>query len=106
MRLSAGVEVLPAGNNIFANYLARVAYRLGVFYDQEYIQPDGITDINTVGLTGGLSIPLGVPGTRLDVISEIGRRGQTGNGLVRDTFFKFGLNLNIGERWFVKRKLG
>lgn len=106
LRLSTGVEVLPAGNNIFASYLSRVAYRLGVFYDQEYIQPDGLTNINTVGLTGGMSIPLGVPGTRLDVISEIGRRGQTGNGLVRDTFFKFGLNLNIGERWFVKRKLG
>ncbi len=106
VRLSGGVELLPAGNNIFAGYASRVAYRIGVFYDQEYIQPDGITNVNSVGFTGGMSVPLGVPGTRLDIISEIGRRGTTGNGLVRDSFFKFGLNLNIGERWFVKRKLG
>ena len=106
IRVSGGAEVLPAGRDVFAPYWERVAYRLGFFYDQGYISPDGITDINTIGITAGLSVPMGVPGTRVDIISEVGRRGQTLNGLVRDTFFKFGLNLNIGERWFVKRKLG
>ncbi|NND73059.1 MAG: hypothetical protein HKN43_15910 [Rhodothermales bacterium] len=106
IRLSAGAEVLPAGRDVFAPYWERVAYRLGFFYDQGYISPDGVNDVNTIGITAGLSVPMGVPGTRVDITTEVGRRGQTQNGLVRDTFFKFGLNLNIGERWFVKRKLG
>ena len=104
--MSAGLEVVPGGSDLFAGYFERVAYRIGFFYDQGYIKPDGVSDINSYGVTTGLSLPLGVPGTRVDIISEVGRRGTTGNGLVRDTFFKFGLNLNIGERWFVKRKLG
>ena len=62
-------------------------------------------DINTLALTGGLSLPSFVPGTRLDINMEVGARGTTEQNLVRDVFYGVSVILNIGERWFVKRKL-
>ncbi len=62
-------------------------------------------DINTLALTGGLSLPAFTPGTRLDINVEVGTRGTTDQNLVRDVFYGVSATLNIGERWFVKRKL-
>ena len=105
LRLSAGFELLPAGANLLDSYLKRVAYRLGFYYDQAYVSPIEGADINTLALTGGLSLPAFTPGTRLDINLEVGTRGTTDQNLVRDIFYGVSATLNIGERWFVKRKL-
>lgn len=105
LRLSAGAEWLPAGANLLDSYLNRVAYRLGFYYDQAYVTPIEGVDINMLALTGGLSLPAFVAGTRLDINVEVGSRGTTDQNLVRDVFYGISATLNIGERWFVKRKL-
>ncbi len=105
LRLSAGVEWLPAGVNLLDSYLKRVAYRLGFYYDQAYVSPVEGIDINTLALTGGLSMPAFTPGTRLDINFEVGTRGTTDQNLVHDLFYGMSATLNIGERWFIKRKL-
>lgn len=104
-RLSAGVEIVPAGNDVFASYIQRVAYRLGGYFEDGYVTPAAGTSIDAYALTGGVSLPTLVPGTRLDVNVEIGRRGTTDADLVRDTFYRVAVNVNIGERWFTQRKL-
>jgi hypothetical protein len=105
IRLSTGVELWPAGSDPAAPFFQRVAYRLGAFYDRAYVSPNPAFDLNTVALTGGLSIPTMFPGTRLDVNVEVGSRGTTDHGLVRDLYYRIGANVNIGERWFERRKL-
>lgn len=106
IRLSAGVELLPAGRNLLASYIKRVAYRFGFYYDTSYIRPVQGVNIRTVAVTGGLSLPTLVPGTRIDINLEVGTRGTTSNGLVRDMFYRVGATINFGELWFSKRKLG
>ncbi len=103
-RLSAGVEVFPAGKNAFSPYLSKIAYRVGFFADNSYISPDPDTRINSLGITLGASIPTAVAGTRIDINFEAGNRGVAEDLLIKDRFYKFGLNLNVGERWFVKRR--
>lgn len=109
LRLSAGAEVLPAGSDLLAPYLQRVAYRLGAYYDQAYVTPNlaagGPAQLRTLALTGGLSLPSLIPGTRIDVNLEVGTRGTTDANLVRDVFYRVSANVNIGERWFRNRKL-
>ena len=106
VRLSAGFEFLPAGGNLLASYIKRVAYRFGFYYDTSYTRPVRDVTIRTYAVTGGLSLPTLVPGTRLDINLEVGTRGTTDNGLVRDMFYRVGATLNFGELWFSKRKLG
>lgn len=104
VRLSGGLELFPAGDSRTASYLARTAYRLGGYYNQAYAHPQE-NDIRTLALTGGVSLPTQFPGTRLDLNMEVGTRGTTQDGLVRDVFYGFSLNVNFGERWFQERKL-
>ncbi len=105
-RISVGTEWVPAGKDALAGYGARIGYRFGLFYDESYISPSATTTINAIGATVGFSFPTLLPGTRVDLNTEVGKRGTTDNGLVRDVFLKIGLNVNVGERWFLKRKLG
>ncbi len=105
VRAGGGVEFLPAGSNQLASFVARIAYRLGFYYDQSYVSPRAGERINTVGVTGGLSLPTLAAGTRIDINLEVGRRGSTEHDLVRDVFYRLSANVNIGERWFQKTKL-
>ena len=104
-RFSGGLEFRPAGANLLDSYFRRVAYRLGFYYDTGYVSPAQDVDISTLAITGGVSLPALLPGTRLDVNFALGSRGSADRTLVRDQFVTLSATLNIGERWFVKRKL-
>ena len=106
LRVSLGVELLPGGNDLFSSYLKRIAYRVGVFTDKSYVQPIAGETLRTMGASAGLSFPTRIPGTRIDMNFQVGRRGNTDNGLIKETFYRFGINVNIGERWFQKTRLG
>lgn len=105
-RLSAGVEYWPGAQRLFSGFFTRMAYRFGVYSDVDYISPDPSREIRSFGLTGGLSVPSRIPGTTLDLNIDVGRRGTTENGLIRNRYIRFGLNLNFGERWFDRLPLG
>ena len=110
LRLSGGLEVVPAGEDQVAPYFARAAYRLGGYYEQLYVKPfsgSDLTaqDVRTLAVTGGVSLPTLISGTRLDLNLAVGTRGTTEQNLVRDVFYRVSLNVNIGERWFQQRRL-
>lgn len=105
VRLSAGAEVVPAGNRPFGPYFTRIAYRVGFLYDRNYVDPVAGYALNTYALTGGLSLPTLLPGTQLDLNVEVGTRGKAENLLVQDRYYRIGLIVNIGERWFERQKL-
>lgn len=105
LRTSAGVEWVPAGNDFTESYLQRTAYRFGFYYDGSYLSLAPEAELRTLALTGGVSLPTLLPGTRLDLNLEVGRRGTTDAELVRETFYRVLVSVNIGERWFEKRKL-
>ena len=104
-RLSAGAEVVPAGEDQFAGYFARTGYRFGAYVERLYVRPDRSTNLHTYALTGGLSLPASISGTRIDINGSVGRRGTTEGALVRDTFYSVSVHVSIGERWFQERKL-
>lgn len=110
VRASAGVEWLPAGNERNRPFFARTAYRLGGYYEQSYVGAGTLPGPNTSGVdvmaaTGGISLPTPLYGTRVDVGFEVGTRGTTDDNMVRDLFYGISLNINLGERWFQRRKL-
>ena len=105
-RVSGGFEFIPAGNDLLEPYFRRVGYRFGLFFDPLYLSADEEKSVNTIAVTGGLSLPTRLPGTRIDLNIEAGMRGAQEVGLVRERFIRFGLNLNVGERWFLKTRLG
>ncbi len=105
VRLSGGFEYVPAGNRPFEPYWRRVAYRLGGSFDKGYVDPIAGEGIETLALTGGFSLPTLLAGTQVDLNLEAGTRGSASGDLVRDRYYRVGLNINIGERWFQRQKL-
>jgi hypothetical protein len=106
VRASTGIELWPGSGRPFASYGAMIAYRLGVYTDRAYVSPMEGQSIRSVGITGGLSLPSLVPGTTIDLNVDVGQRGQSDAGLVKDRYIRFGLNINFGERWFDRLPLG
>jgi hypothetical protein len=107
LRVGGGFQFVPAGADRSRAYFARTAYRLGGYYDRTYFDAlDVDEDITTLALTGGLSLPAVLPGARFDLGVEVGTRGTTDGGLVRDLFIKGSATINFGERWFRERRLG
>lgn len=105
-RLSVGTEVVPAGEgDALSGFFANTAYRLGVYTERLYVRPDSRTNVHTHAVTGGMSFPTSLSGTRIDLTLRAGTRGTTENTLVRDNFFGVALHINFGERWFQERKL-
>ena len=104
-RVSGGVEFLPAGDRFFTSFWERVTYRLGGYYDTGYVTQPTATGASgdrlaALAVTGGLSLPALLPGSRLDLGLEVGQRGEAVGALVRDRFLKFNVALTLGERWF------
>lgn len=103
-RASTGVELMP-GDASSGSFFARMAYRLGGYYEQSYAAPVPGEAIRVRAVTAGLSLPTSFSGTRIDLNVEAGTRGTTDQNLVRDGFYGLSINVNIGERWFQERKL-
>ena len=104
LRVGGGVEVTPAGRDRTTGILSRTSYRLGGYAERGLYSPDG-RSVQTLALTGGLSIPNRYSGARFDLGFEVGTRGQAEGSLVRDVFARGSLTINFGERWFIRRRI-
>ncbi len=98
-RIGIGGEILPR-KEASADFLQKVAYRLGVFYHASNIRVAG-SGINEVGITGGVGLPM-FGDTRFSIGIEYSIRGTTANNLQKDNIIRVSLTLNAGELWFVR----
>lgn len=88
-------------------YFKRVDYRLGFSYDKTYVQMNG-QNINQTAFTFGLGLPLSSYARssfyKLNLSTEIGKRGKIGNGLIQEGFINFHLGFMLNDRWFQRFK--
>ncbi len=97
-----GAEFLPNANN-YNNYLSRVRYRIGFFYDNSYLKLRE-KHLSEYAVTLGFGLPLRGVKTALNVGFQLGTRGTTQADLIRESYLKLVIGFSIYERWFVKRK--
>jgi hypothetical protein len=98
--------------NALSNYWATVDYRLGVIYNQSYLDVqtgNSSTNITDKAITIGFGFPLR-PGLtssfyKINFAAEIGTRGTEANGLVKENYVNFHLSFSLNDRWFTKYKL-
>lgn len=98
-RLGVGAERI-GNRDPQAQWLDRVAYRLGFAYHGTYYRVNN-EPINEWTITGGVGIPFGFDG-RINLAMEYGQRGLTGNNLIKDTIVRFTFGLSLSEQWFVR----
>lgn len=90
------------------NYFRRIAYRAGVRMENSGFLVNN-EEINNFGITFGMGLPMGFEYSNINIGLEVGRRGATVNGLVRESYFKLSLGLSLNasgpNRWFQKRQI-
>jgi len=100
-RYRIGGFFIPNYNSI-SSYWHRVVYRAGARYEENGINVSG-EDINEFGISFGVGLPVGRFYSNLNLGFEIGSRGTTNNGLVKENFFNTFISLSLNDNWFEKR---
>ena len=105
--VSAGAEFTPRHTTI-SGYFSRVTYRFGGFYEHGLICLEGNDDkshnINKVGVTAGMSLPLPRTLSKVNLALEVGQYGTREGGLIQEHYAKMSVGISVFERWFMKRK--
>lgn len=103
-RISVGVEFLPKVTS--TAYFDQVFYRIG-FQQLKTPYVVNATQVMDRSFSLGLSTPLGFRNlSYIDWGISVGTRGVTGNGLVKENYFKVSLGFSLVDtRWFLKSKI-
>jgi len=102
-RFSLGGYYLPNINSV-TSYWQRVAYRGGLKYKQTGLIVNN-SKINEFGISFGVGMPMGKELSTFNLGFEIGRRGTTKNGLVKEKFVNIRVGFTLNDKWFRKRKI-
>jgi len=100
-RFGLGMQYQP---NIRGGYGSRIQYRLGGFYNRDYIMV-GNNNVHDYGVSVGLGLP--VPGfkTIINIGFEYRHRQATPAALIKENYFNITLGINFNEMWFRKNRL-
>ena len=98
--LRAGMEYLPNAYDMRYHW-KRCSYRLGAYYNTEYYKVGG-SDVNSIGITLGATIPIYQWYNGLSIGVDLGQRGTLDNSLIRERYVKVCVGVNIFDIWFLK----
>lgn len=108
MRTSLGIQYIP-DSKPNAKYFKRCHYRIGGKYTQTALELKS-TQLTEISGTVGIGFPVGRSYilqnfSMVNIGVEIGNRGTTTNGLIRENFIKARVGFTINDRWFQKPKI-
>ncbi|POY39234.1 hypothetical protein C3K47_01700 [Solitalea longa] len=94
-----------------SSYLKRIEYRAGINYYKSYLNLKG-QDINEMDLTLGVGLPMSnqffggllYTGSKLNLGVQLGTRGTTSNGLIKERYCNLFVGFTLNDRWFIKRR--
>jgi hypothetical protein len=101
--IRAGLEVIP-GNFSRLGYFGSIAYRLGFFHEESYLQFRDRTFSNN-GVTAGLGLPFLQNRTTINLSYNYGINGTLNNDLIRQNYHMIMVSLTLHDWWFMKRKI-
>lgn len=109
MRVSLGAQYIPNSKaNGKGSYAKRMNYRLGGRYAQTLLELKN-TPLTEYGISFGLGFPVGrnfllQNFSLVNIGVELGQRGTTQNGLIKEQFIRATIGFTINDRWFVRPK--
>lgn len=109
MRISVGTQFVPNSKAPIKQYFKRVHYRIGGRYTQTALELKN-SRLSEYAVSFGLGFPVGrnyllQNFSMVNMSVEIGQRGTTTNGLIKEQFIRTTLGFTINDRWFVKPKI-
>ena len=100
-KVAAGVAYTP---NPRGNYFKRMTYRMGVFYNNDYMNTNG-NDVRDYGMGLGFSFPALGSKTLVNLGLEWKHRYTAPVSLIKEDYLNITLSVNFNEMWFWKNKI-
>lgn len=101
LRYAAGTEYVP---NLRGNYAQRMAYRLGGYYCDDYLNINS-NRVREYGLSCGVGLHTPQDKTVVNIGFEWKHRQAHPNPLISENYFNITLGVNFNELWFYQRKI-
>ena len=100
-KISAGLQWTP---NPRGSYFRRASYRVGGFYNRDYLRIKG-NEIKDFGLGAGIGFP--VPGfkTVVNLGLEWRHRAGSPNTLIKEDYLNITIGVNFNQMWFQPNKI-
>ncbi|MBN1145528.1 MAG: hypothetical protein JXA72_13945 [Bacteroidales bacterium] len=98
----AGAEYVPGRVNRLG-YFGSIAYRVGYYYEQSYLQIRGASAADN-GISLGMGLPFMQNRTTINISYNFGVNGTMNNSMIRETYHSFLLSVAMHDWWFIKRK--
>ena len=100
-RYAVGGEYVP---KIRGNYLERMAYRAGVYYNNDYLNVRG-NKLREYGGTAGFGFNTPEGKTMINLGLEWKHRQAYPTALITENYFNITLGVNVNELWFFQRRI-
>jgi len=98
---AVGASFTPA---VRGNYFNRITYRLGGFYNRDYIMV-GSNNVKEYGLGLGFGFPALQSKTLINLGIEYRHRAATDKHLLKENYINIRLGINFNELWFFQNKI-
>ncbi len=100
-KIAGGLQYSP---NPRGGYWQRTQYRLGAYYNHDYIMVRG-NNVREYGVTAGFGFPVPQFKTYVNLGFAYKHRQAHPNPLVKEDYFTITLGINFNEMWFRQSKL-
>ncbi len=102
-KVAAGVQYSPMKQT---SYLARMVYRVGAYYNHDYINVMA-NNVRDYGVSFGVGLPTSsvTSKTMINIGFEWKHRMSTPVMLIQEDYFNITLSVNFNELWFWKNKI-
>lgn len=100
-RIGAGAQYVP---NWRGSYARRIQYRLGAFYNRDYVMI-GNNNVRDYGVSAGVGLPVPSFKTVINIGLEYRHRQAYPAALVKENYLNITIGINFNEMWFRKNRL-
>lgn len=103
LKLGGGFTPDINANN---NFWKKVTYRAGAYTGQDIYRFSGIS-LKRSAFTAGMGLPIRRTNMSIGQLNagfEIGSRGTTDNGLLKENFTRFLVGIVLNDKWFIRRR--
>jgi len=101
-KIAIGGNFTPNYTSI-SSYWKRVNYRFGFRFSKSYLELRG-NNINEIGFSIGIGLPLRKSNTTINFGIEVGNRGTINDELIQENFVNFKFGISLHNIWFFKTK--
>ncbi|MBR1882963.1 MAG: hypothetical protein IJ808_08160 [Muribaculaceae bacterium] len=100
-KAAAGLQYTP---NSRGSYLGSMAFRVGGYYNHDYMNVNG-NNVRDYGATFGVGLPAPGSKTTVNIGFEWKHRYSAPTSLIKEDYFNITVSVNVNEMWFWKNKI-